>query len=56
MYENYVKNGRSDADKEKLTRITNLSSATITEAKGKGKYLHSLGNKLNDTETGAKSY
>ena len=54
IYENYVKNGRSDADKDELVRITSLSSDTITKAKDK--YLHSLGNKLNDPQTGAKSY
>ena len=35
LYENYVKNGRSDADKDKLMRITSLSSDTITKAKEK---------------------
>ena len=40
IYENYVKNGRSDADKEKLIIITNLNSDAITEAKEK--YLYSL--------------
>ena len=54
IYENYVKNGRSDADKDELVRITSLNSDTITKAKDK--YLHSLGNKLNDPQTGAKSY
>ena len=54
IYENYVKNGRTDADKDELLRITSLSSDTITKAKEK--YLHSLGNKLNDPQTGAKSY
>ena len=54
IYENCVKNGRSDADKDELVRITSLSSDTITKAKDK--YLHSLGNKLNDPQTGAKSY
>ena len=44
----------SDANKDELVRITSLSSDTITKAKAK--YLHSLGNKLNDPQTGAKSY
>ena len=43
IYEN-VKNGRTDADKDKLVRITSLSSDTIPKAKEK--YLHSLGNQL----------
>ena len=54
IYENYVKNGRSDVDKEELLRITSLSSDTIIKAKEK--YLYSLGNKWNDPQTGAKSY
>ena len=54
IYENYVKNGRSDADKDELVRITSLSSDTIIGAKET--YLHSLGNKLNDPQTGVKSY
>ena len=54
IYENYVKNGRTDADKDELVRITSLSSDTITQAKDK--YLQSLGNKLNDPQTCAKSY
>ena len=54
IYENYVKNGRTDADKDELVRITSLISDTITKAKEK--YLQSLGNKLNDPQTGAKSY
>ena len=29
IYENYVKNGRTDADKDELVRITGLSSDTI---------------------------
>ena len=45
IYENYVKNGRSDVDK---------CSDVITKAKEK--YLYILGNKLNDPQTGAKSY
>ena len=53
MYENYVKNGRTDADKDELVRITSLSSHMITKAKEK--YLLSLGNKLNDPQTGSKS-
>ena len=55
IYENYVKNGRTDADKDELVRITSLSSDTITKAKEK--YLRPLDNKLNDDpQTGAKSY
>ena len=54
IYEKYIKNGRSDADKHELASITKLSSDTITKAKEK--YLSSLGNKLNDPQTGAKSY
>ena len=54
IYKNYVKNGRTDVDKEELQRVTNLSSNKITKAKEK--YFHSLGNKLNDPQTGAKSY
>ena len=49
-----LKNGLSDADKDELVRITSISSDTITKAKET--YLHSLGNKLNDPQTGAKSY
>ena len=45
IYKNYVKNDRTDADKDELVRITTLSSDTITKA-----------NKLNDPRTGAKSY
>ena len=54
IYEKYVKNGRSDADKEELVRVSTLCSGTITKAKEK--YLSSLGDKLNDPQTGAKSY
>ena len=54
IYKNYVKNGRSDDDKDELVRMTSLSSDTITNAKDM--YLHSIGNKLNDPQTGAKSY
>ena len=54
IYEKYVKNGRSDVDKQELASITKLSSDAITKAKEK--YLSSLGNKLNDPQTGAKSY
>ena len=54
IYENYVKNGRSDVDKDELVRVTSLNSDVITKAKEK--YLYSLGNKLNDPQTGAKSY
>ena len=54
IYEKYVKNGRSDVDKDELIRVTCLSSDVITKAKEK--YLFSLGNKLNDPQTGAKSY
>ena len=53
-YENYVKNDRSDVDKDELLRVTSLTSDAITKAKGK--YFHSLGNKLNDPQTDAKSY
>ena len=54
IYEYYVKNGCTDADKNELVRITSLSSDTITKAKEN--YLHSQGNKLNDPQTCAKSY
>ena len=54
IYENYIKNGRSDVDKDELVRATSLSSDVITKAKER--YLYSLGNKLNDPQTGAKSY
>ena len=54
IYEHYDKNGRSEADKDELVSITSLSRDTITKAKDK--YLHSIGNKLNDPHTGAKSY
>ena len=40
--------------KQELASITKLSSEAITKAKGK--YLSSLGNKLNDPQTGAESY
>ena len=39
IYENYVKNGRSDVVKEELVRVTSLSSDVITKAKEK--YLYS---------------
>ena len=35
MYTKYVKNGRSDVDKEELQNITKLSSDAITKAKNK---------------------
>ena len=54
IYENYVKNGRSNVDKEELARVTYQSSDEIT--KSKEKYFLSLGYKLNDPQTGAKSY
>ena len=54
IYENYIKNGRSDADKDELIKVTSLSSDAIIKAKKK--YFFSLGNKLNDPQTGAKSY
>ena len=54
IYESYVKNGRSDADKDEMVRLTNLSSDAITKAKEK--YFYSLSNKLNDPQTGAKYY
>ena len=50
MYEN----GRSDVDKQELASITKLSSHAIIKVKEK--YLSSLGDKLNDPQTGAKSY
>ena len=40
------------ANKDEVVRINSLSSDTITKVK----YLHSLCNKLNDPQTGAKSY
>ena len=46
IYENYVKNDRSDVDKDELVRVTSLSSNEITKAK----------EKLNDPQTGAKFY
>ena len=54
IYTKYVKNGRSDVDKEELHNITKLSSDAITKAKNK--YLSTLGNKLNNPQTGSKSY
>ena len=55
IYENYVKNGRSDdADKDEMATVTSLSSDAIT--KTTEKYFYSLSNKLNDPQTGAKSY
>ena len=54
IYTKYVINGRSDVDKEELHNITKLSSDAITKAKNK--YLSSLGNKLNNPQTGSKSY
>ena len=54
IYERYVKNGRSDADKDEMARVTNLSSDTITKAKEK--YFYFLSNKLNDPQTGTKYY
>ena len=54
IYENYVKNSCSNVDKEELIRITSLSSDTIIKAKDM--YLYSVGNKLNDPQTGSKSY
>ena len=47
-----LKNGRSDADKDELIKVTSLSSDAIIKAKEK--YFFSLGNKLNDPQTGAK--
>ena len=49
IYENYIKNDRSDVDKDVLVRVTSLSSDVITKAKEK--YLYSLSNKLNDPQT-----
>ena len=54
IYKKYVKNGRSDVDKNELQNVTNLSSDAIIKAKNK--YLLSLGDKLNDPQTGSKSY
>ena len=54
IYTKYVKNGRSDVDKEELHNITKLISDAITKAKYK--YLSSFGNKLNNSQTGSKSY
>ena len=54
VYENYVKNGRSEVEKKDLVRVTSLSSDAINKAKEK--YLYSLGNKLNDPQTSTKSY
>ena len=53
MHENYIKNGRSDVHKDEFVRVTSLSSDVVT---AKEKYLYSLGNKLNNPQTGAKSY
>ena len=53
IYENYIKNGRSDADKDELIKVTSLSSDAIIKPK---EYFLSLGNKLNDPQIGAKSY
>ena len=45
----------SDVDKEELvSRVTSLTSDAIIKAKEK--YFHSVGNKLNDPHTDAKSY
>ena len=54
IYENYVKNGRSDADKDEIATVTSLSSDAITKAKEM--YFYSLSNKLNDPQIGVKSY
>ena len=54
IYEKYVNNGRSDVDKQDLASITISSSDTIIKAKEK--YISSLGDKLNDPKSGAKSY
>ena len=40
IYEKYVKNGRSDADKQELASITKLSSDVIIKAKEK--YISSI--------------
>ena len=53
IYENHVKNGRSDVDKDELVRVTSLSSDVNTKVK---ENLYSLGNKLNNPQTGAKSH
>ena len=54
IYENYVKNDRTDVDKDELVRVTSLTSETIIKAKEK--YFHPLDNKLNDPQTDVKSY
>ena len=54
IYEKYIKNGRSDADKQELASITKLSSDAITKVKEK--YISSLGNTFKDPQTSAKSY
>ena len=54
IYEKYVKNGCSHVDKDELVRVTSLRSDVITKAKEK--YIYSLGNKLNDPQTGSKCY
>ena len=54
IYEKYVKNDRSDVDKDELVRVTSLTSDALIKAKEK--YFHSLGDKLNDPQTDVKSY
>ena len=54
IYEKSAKSGRSDVDKQELASITKLSSDAIIKAKKK--YLSTLGDKLNDQQTGVKSY
>ena len=54
IYEKYVKNDRSDVDKDELVRVTSLTSDAIIKAKEK--YFHYLGDKLNDPQTYVKSY
>ena len=46
IYEKYVKNDRSDADKDEYIRVISLTSDVIIKAKEK--YFHSLGNKSID--------
>ena len=54
IYEKYVKNDRSDVDKDELVRVTSLSNDAIIKAKEK--YFHSLGDTLNDPQTDVKCY
>ena len=54
IYENYVKNDRSNDDKDELVKVTNLNSDAIIKAEEK--YFYSLGIKLNDPQTDFKFY